>query len=314
MKASFGRCRYPQIGVLSPVTGLANFLSSAHGGAYPTKKSNPKKVTPTIQNQKMMKTTTCKILGIALVGAAFFTAATDGAQTTNWQSVTAATNSSDVITSGSLVLATLAGSSDETVNGVTFQKNTSLLQNGVTFSAIATDSGNNWNGWGGWNGFVNGVTLGGADGAAYTAMVGTEFYGNGNGSGNPDAPIALTLSGLQVGHSYLTQFWVADTRNSGQPNGGPLSITITTSGGLDYGTPTLDFGYGINYVIGTFTAVSDSLTFDITGNSVNINGGTYAMSQIGAFQLRDVTVIPEPSAWAMLLGGAGMLTIRRRRA
>jgi hypothetical protein len=57
----------------------------------------------------------------------------------------------------------------------------------------------------------------------------------------------------------------------------------------------------------TSTHTSQYVVAQLFSNAVNVNGNA------GAQELRMVASVPEPSTWAMLLGGLGMLTMFRRR-
>ena len=113
-----------------------------------------------------------------------------------------------------------------------------------------------------------------------------------------NTPITLGFSGLTVGHMYLLQIWVADFRE--YPNA--RTETIATAAGEDINVPILHFltgngstrGTGMGqYAIGTFTATSPDLTFNLIGNE------SY---QLNAFQLRDLTPTATPLITVSMAG------------
>src|SRR6185369_6478748 len=117
--------------------------------------------------------------------------------------------------------------------------------------------------------------------------------------------ITLSLTGLTAGHSYLFQWWSNDSSFSGH-----YSTTATATNDVTLLSNISDaFGETGQSAIGTFTASGAVQAIDFTGSS------GYA-PRINAFQLRDVTAVPEPSAGAGLagLGALGFVLVRRRRA
>lgn len=125
--------------------------------------------------------------------------------------------------------------------------------------------------------------------------------------------ISLTWNGMTAGNIYELQFWVNDGRNSVTAE---RSETLTgganTSAALFYGTGVGGTGPG-QFIIGTFIA-------DITGTqtiTLNALGGADigASAQINLLQLRDITPVPEPSTFAFVATGFGvmMLGFRRKR-
>ena len=198
------------------------------------------------------------------------------ATVTTWQTPQTIANSSEVNTQGSLVMARQAtasdygGYADQTVNGVPFIGNVNTI-NGVTFSVqghAGYDS----------RSFISTKTLSGVDAAAYQTILAGAWYGT-------TSPVTASLSGLTAGNTYLIQIWADDFRKYSNAR----TQTVTTAGGVDINAPTLHYltGDGVNagsgtgqYVIGTFTAAENSVSFNLTGNQI---------SQLNAFQLRDIT-------------------------
>ena len=203
---------------------------------------------------------------------------------TTWQTPQTITSSSEVNTQGSLVMARQAtasdygGYADQTVNGVPFIGNVNTI-NGVTFSIQGNTSYDP-------RSFISTKTLSGVDAAAYQTLLAGAWYGT-------TSPVTASLSGLTPGNTYLIQIWADDFRRDSNAR----TETITTAGGVDVNAPTLQYltGDGVNagsgtgqYVIGTFTAAESSVSFNLTGNQI---------SQLNAFQLRDITAQPYDT-WA----------------
>ena len=140
----------------------------------------------------------------------------------------------------------------------------------------------------------------------------TEFGGT---EPNP----SFEFSGLNPDDTYTLVVYGNDEAS----NGGGRSFEITTDGQSEFlnlvstagyasvgGSPTDGIAtYSGNYLeFQGLAASGGNLTFDILGltnsNEVDITG----------FQLEDTGVIPEPSTWALLLGGLAALVFIRRRA
>lgn len=140
---------------------------------------------------------------------------------------------------------------------------------------------------------------------------------------------SFTMSGLTVNQQYEMQILVNDARGGTGAgtrdtlwevgfNDGVGGTTIAGKADLnnrpfnDSGDPNL----AGDYIIGTFTAMTTTQTFDfaatragytIGDDLTNVNAG---QAQINAFQLR---AIPEPSSLALLGLGSLFLAKRRRR-
>jgi hypothetical protein len=114
------------------------------------------------------------------------------------------------------------------------------------------------------------------------------------------ASLTLTLSYLTPGTQYQVQLWVNDTRNYGNLR----NIVLSSPGGGDsdpvwynqQAASTLG-----NYIVGTFTAGENGLQeIFISGQYAQINAMT-------------LSIIPEPAAWLLMVGGLALLTICRYR-
>ncbi len=205
---------------------------------------------------------------------------------------------------------------------------TNVSTNGTLVSAISTGTGTT-------NATVNGVlftAVGAAGNAAITITNGNGFnYGaiaaapfsalspayqtllqqnNFNASSNQ----SVILNNLTIGNIYEFQLFVADPRNA---TGRRQTITDglgNTSGQLAFNTGGSG-GLG-QFVTGTFSAIAGSETLSL--QPVAATGG---VTQINAFQLRNVGVVavPEPSlVGGFVLGvallGARGVKARKRRA
>jgi hypothetical protein len=166
-----------------------------------------------------------------------------------------------------------------------------LTVNGVTFQAFpdlsrATQSFDN----GGNNGTF--ASPGTSDNN-YNNLLNAGAFGN-----NPTA-YTLSWNGMNVGDTYLVQFWVNDGRNSTVN-----ARTETVTGGANTSL-SLAYGSGANgpgqYIIGTFVATSDSETLTLTP------GPEIPSAQFNLLQVRNIAAVPEPSTVALCLAGLGTL-------
>ncbi len=132
--------------------------------------------------------------------------------------------------------------------------------------------------------------------AAYSAAITTIGYSN-------DATV--TLAGLSNGLKYQVEIWNYDPADTGNgnvnttytsPGGTPLNITTGGSPGSLTGA----------FVIGTFIANGSSQTFDFQNTS-----SSYGI--LNGISVEEITSAPEPSAWALMLGGLGLLVFWRLR-
>lgn len=172
---------------------------------------------------------------------------------TNWSYLRVTTNASDVATEGTLAYAYTYAGADLTVNGVRFTgwTNGQRLGNDADFSTGFT---------GRYNGFCAASTL--AAGDPYRTLLSNGAYVDSVAN-----DITLTLKNLTIGHAYLVQVWVHDTRGGTstrywQPDGGEA---------IYYGT-----GYGV----GRFIAKDLKQTFTMTFMEKH--------AQLNALQVRDL--------------------------
>jgi PEP-CTERM motif len=231
-----------------------------------------------------MKTT------LLCVSAAGLLAAVAQAQNENvtWQLPTTISGTSDVSTLG-LYFGSWApqnGSANTLpVNGVTFQGFSDLpdLTPGSTLDN-------------GYNGFASPGT---ADNN-YNALLQFGRFSN------ETTPATFSWGGMTPGDTYLVELWVNDGRNS-TVNQRTETVTggDSTSGALAYGSD--DTGAG-QFIIGTFLADSSgSETLTLTP------GSAFPSAQINLFQVRDISVVPEPSTLGLLASGAGAMIWGFRR-
>lgn len=143
----------------------------------------------------------------------------------------------------------------------------------------------------------------------YSSLLEGGILANSNPTGNSLKTYTLTLGGLVIGNTYSVQFFIHDSRgNTAQPkdtfdsNGSTVTVdtNVTNSAG----------GLG-QWVIGTFTA--DASTQSITVGTAGSGTPDGALPQLNAYQVRDITVVPEPAV-ALLGSLATLITLRRRRS
>jgi hypothetical protein len=196
------------------------------------------------------------------------------AATITWSLPQNIVGASDVSTAGTLFGTWLAGGSGGTVNGVAF------VGNSLDFT---TTLGNSF------GGFAPATSD-----ATYNSLLANGLFTD----NTSQASFTLNTFGLKplvLNNTYQIQIWVTDPR----PLAADRTQTISGSSAIDFHDATTTLG---QYIIGTFTADAANQVFNITPS---------AASQLNLVQVR---TIPEPSAFAMLLGGLGLLGFRRRRA
>ena len=190
-----------------------------------------------------------------------------------WNAPATITADTDVKNLGGLVYAYTESNASATVNGVIFAAGSSASNLGagnITISGLTS---------------VNNTTFSNPTGlsTAYANLTKGATYVNGA------TPATVTLNNLSVGHLYLPQVWVNDSRAGTSRN-----ETVTSAGGntinLNYNTTSAAGGAG-QYTIGSFTANAASQAFTLTGN---------ASTQLNAIQLRDVTGVWSGAANANL--------------
>jgi len=211
------------------------------------------------------------------------------AQFISWSGPFSITGDSDIKTNGSYVDAFQAASAGafgkdgivETANTVAFNPNS-----GTNTDGTITLSGNMGPG-------SDGYAPGGSS-SAYQAILADCQYTGGVGT----VTLGSVTNPLVVGDEYQVQVW----------NSTPYDATSYTGS-----TPTDTITAPINtYEIGTFTATGTTASFTVGAPPAGTlhTSGAYV---VDAISLRD---IPEPSTYAMLIGGLALLgfCVHRRAA
>jgi hypothetical protein len=121
-------------------------------------------------------------------------------------------------------------------------------------------------------------------------------------------PIVLQLGGLTIGQSYVISIFSADGRAGSADR--TQQYWDTFSGGVFSGNSSDSFSENTNTaVLATFTA--DATTQSIYVQATDVVGN--ADTTISGFTLYSYTAVPEPTTYALLLGGVGVVALARRR-
>lgn len=233
-----------------------------------------------------MKTT---ILCASIIG---MTAMGVKAADVSWQSPLTISGASDVNTSGSLYGSWAPG------NDWGGSDYADLFPvNGVTFKAYGTAGANfNFSGAGINMDRYNGFADPGTPDANYNHLLHTAMFNWNSGSSS----LTVSWNNLTVGNAYLVQAWLNDGR-SGQSGSSTFTGGLNTSASVAIGN-----GSPGQYIIGTFVADSDAQSFTMSpGIMLNL------------LQVRDLTMVPEPSVLALLGTGVGAMFLslgRKSRA
>ena len=218
--------------------------------------------------------------------------------TISWGNPTAIVGDLDVATNGGFVSAFHFGGGtppDTAVNGVTFTGVNPGFGTSVTFGGNTLAESPS----------TLGAYNGAGTAAPYTGLTTSYRALVGSGVGAfAAATITLTLNGLTAGHNYQIQIW---NNASASSTLGSTTIAAGNSVVLNSNTTGLNGGLG-QFAVGTFTP-------GLTSQDITFNGSTTSPTMNG-YQLRDLSIAPEPSTWALLIGGAALLgwVQKRRRA
>jgi hypothetical protein len=225
----------------------------------------------------MKAITLCATLASILVTTA-------NAADVTWQTPVNISGASDVSTSGTFVGSWAPGNDWGPGNYADL-----FPVNGVTFNAYGTPGlnfGLSGDSIDRYNGFANPNT---GDANYNTLLQTAQFSWSGN-------PWTLSWDNMTVGNTYLVELWVNDGRNGS-------SGSLTFTGGANISDPVAR-GNGVpgQFIIGTFVADAASQNL-IISPALNFN----------LVQVRDLTPVPEPSAFALLAAGAVLLGLRRKK-
>lgn len=224
----------------------------------------------------------------------------------------------------SLDAATIAFSSAQTINDDADITTTGTLVYGYTYGASVTVNGQAFTTTNSFTAIGSDLTMTftGSSSNAFDPTSGTPDPYNsisanyksllqGGAFAGPNATVSF--NNLTIGQDYQFQFWINDSRGTGNPNSNGRGESISNVGGfgavaLDYNTTNAAGGLG-QFVIGTFTADATTQAFELAGFRETGSTATSASAQMSAIQLR---AVPEPSHLA-LLGLASITAILRRR-
>ena len=215
--------------------------------------------------------------------------------------VSTITADTDVITTGSLVSAVRIGTDgypgpagNVTVNGVTFvpglYSSNPISQGAFDLSFYGSNSS-----------YDNAVPL-------YGVPLGDLLSQGVNEQGLDVGQ--LTVNGLTTGNDYKLQVFsfLGDYNNPAGVNGSFIKFDPSTAGYTGSGSTSVNG----QFLIASFTASSPSLTLDWSVN----NAGGLKQAAINAIQLRDVSIVPEPTQMVSVaaIGSAlGMWRMRKLR-
>lgn len=255
---------------------------------------------PLLRTQKPVVTTqgtsALKRFGAGFLGALLLGASAQAQTTITWEAAHDITGDTDVVTTGTLVDAFNLGSSEvpaTTVNGVTFSSFEFPHGSSVTLGNyhFVEDLGvlvatNNW-------GYGSGEFA--SLSASYQSLL--------SSAAGASVPLTLTLtiSGLETGAQYMFQWW-----NNRSQVGYSFVTSATAGNELSLESNTGDSAGTLGqFGIGYFTA--NGATMDIAFN------GAETELLFNAFQLRNVSAVPEPASAVAGFGVLALGTVMARR-
>jgi hypothetical protein len=243
----------------------------------------------------------------ALGLAVFLTTSSVQAQNIVWGSAQTLTGDSNLVdattTPGATYFDALLTNPSATtlaVDGVTFNASGGGQTDGTISFAYTSGTGSaisSTNPNGDVNGFGEFSTASPSS-AAFAALLNTGGnFGSASGSGSAGT---VTISGLTSGAnydveelSYVLGFTGAVTLSGTTP----VTVSNDIGGNLGVG----------QFAIGTFTATGSTETFNWTG------AANQGFPMLGNINVEEITAAPEPSTYALMLGGLALLVIQLRR-
>lgn len=167
------------------------------------------------------------------------------------------------------------------------------------------------------NGAIDGTGLVQVTGAYGIAGPGSAGYaGTSNSAFNAvmngfayDGVQTIKLTGLTIGQTYSIQLFSIDNRGCC----GPRTQTFSDQNG---NTSAAYLHNADDYLIGTFTAGAATQTFTGAGQTINGSCSGNVCSNLNAVVLRQVSAVPEPASWGLMIvgfGGVGAAMRRRPR-
>lgn len=217
-----------------------------------------------------------------------------------WQGPQNIAGDLDVSTLGDLVKAW--GQASSTVNGVAFTSASSGILN-------SQSGGSNFGG---------ASTVFASLSSSYRTLLDSgNFNASGTGFEGVAGRMAINLTGLNAGRIYEFQAFVNDSRDSGgDTNFGRWNVFDSGANTLQsqrvfqpYDKGTTNIG---QHIKGTFTTNTGTQLIRILGDAT----GGVDTSFINAYQVRDITAVPEPSSILLLSSVAGLtgMFLRKRRS
>jgi hypothetical protein len=177
---------------------------------------------------------------------------------------------------------------DTTVNGVTFNQVTTYEPSNptISWSSVPNITFN------GLNPNANGLNSHGPVGpsSSYASLMTQGVFNDVTGASSP----FWTFSGLTINQQYEVQFFAPYWNNTFEMrfSDGTNSSGLVETGNTNAATQP-------EFLLGTFTA-------NATSQNVFVDPSPQ-YSFVGATQLR---AVPEPSTWALILGGVGLMAFR----